>query len=162
MKLLLIAAMAKNRVIGYHNRIPWHIPEEIRFFKQSTMGHAIIMGRKTYESIGRPLPGRLNVVLSKDPHCHFPGCQVAADLEAGISCCTEHNKAFIIGGEGLFKEAMDRAHTILLSVLSEDYEGDTFFPDVPAEQFRMVSEQVLVETHPVVMLHKFQRRASTE
>lgn len=158
MELILIVAMAKNRVIGLNNSIPWHIPEEVQFFKRSTMGHAMIMGRKTFESIGRVLPGRLNVVLTRDRNWHFPGCQVASDLIAGIVCCKGYQKIFVIGGSGLFAEAMDRADTILLSVLDREYEGDTFFPDIPAEQFIQVSEEIMGATQPFT-LHTFQRKS---
>ncbi len=161
MELILIAAMAKNRVIGHNNQIPWHIPEEIHFFKHRTMRHAVIMGRKTYESIAHPLPNRFNVVLSRDPASAIQGCRMAIDLKAGIASCEGHEKVFIIGGYGLFKEAMDTADTILLSVLDREYEGDTFFPTIPAEHFQLVSERTLVEI-PAVKLQEYQRRVVAE
>lgn len=158
MKLILIAAMAHNRVIGHNNRIPWHIPEEIHFFKHTTMGHAVIMGRKTYESIAKPLPGRFNVVLSRNPASTIQGCRMAIDLEAGIANCKDYEKVFIIGGSSLFEEAMAVADSILLSILDRDYAGDTFFPTIPVKRFRLASESTLVET-PTVRLQEFQRRA---
>ena len=160
MELILIAAMAKNRVIGINNNIPWHIPEEMRHFKNSTMGHAVIMGRKTFESMAMPLPGRLNVVLSRNSNCHFPGCRVAGSLTAGIECCKGHQKIFIIGGRSLYEEAMDMVDTILLSVLDRNYEGDTFFPDIPTECFQQVSEKKMGETQ-IFTLHTFQRKPTT-
>jgi dihydrofolate reductase len=158
MKLILIAAMAKNRVIGLNNRIPWNIPEEMRHFKETTMGHAVIMGRKTIESMAMPLPGRLNVVLSRNSRYDSPGCQVADSLTAGVECCQGYQKIFIIGGRDIFEEAMDMADTILLSVLDRDYEGDTSFPHIPTEQFQHVSEKRMGTTQSFT-LHTFQRKA---
>lgn len=141
MKLILIAAMAKNRIIGKNNSIPWHIPEEMRFFKESTMGHAVIMGRKTYDSIAKPLPGRFNVVLSRNTILNITGCCLANSLEEGITCCGNHEKIFIIGGRTLYKDSLHQADTILLTVLDDEYEGDTFFPQIPEETFQLISEK---------------------
>lgn len=131
METILIVAMAHNRVIGRNNAIPWHLPEEMRFFKETTMGHAVLMGRKTYESIGKPLPGRLNVVLSRDRELRLDGCLTATSLEAGIRLCQGQEKVFVIGGEKIFSEALELVETILLSLLDQEYEGDTFFPPSP-------------------------------
>lgn len=160
MKLILIAAMAKNRAIGLNNNIPWHIPEEIQFFKKTTMGHALIMGRKTFESIAMPLPGRLNVVLSRSSNYNLPGCRVASSLTAGIECCKGYQKIFVIGGRSLYEEAMDMVDTILLSVLDRNYEGDTFFPQIPTERFQQVSVKEMGEEQPFT-LYRFQRRSTT-
>lgn len=156
MELIIIVAMARNRVIGRNNTIPWHIPEEIRYFKETTMGHAVIMGRKTYESIGFPLPGRLNVVLSKNSKLHLPGCHIADSLEKGLNHCIGQEKVFIIGGKTLYEASMERVDTILLSILDKEYEGDTFFPHIPAEQFQHVSEKRMGEKQPFT-LHRYQR-----
>jgi len=141
MKLILIAAMAKNRIIGKDNSIPWHIPEEMQFFKKNTMGHAVIMGRKTFDSIAMPLPGRFNVVLSRSTNLTIDGCRTAHSLEEGIACCKNQEKIFIIGGRTLYKESLNRADTILLTVLDDDYEGDTFFPQIPENIFQLISEK---------------------
>ena len=160
MELILIAAMAQNRVIGKNNTIPWHIPEEMRHFKESTMGHAVIMGRKTFESIGTPLPGRLNVVLSRDSNIHCPGFLPARNLQKGLDCCQGQEKVFIIGGRDLFKESMQLADTILLSILDREYEGDTLFPHIPAEQFQLVSKKRMGGSQPFT-LFTYQRKTST-
>lgn len=157
MELILIAAMARNRVIGRNNSIPWHIPEEMQFFKNSTMGHAVIMGRKTFESIAKALPGRLNVVLSRDKKLQIPGCRVAGDLRAGIKCCKGYEKIFIIGGRSIYVEAMNIVDTVLLSVLDREYEGDILFPYLPMKQFAHVSEQKLGETDRFT-LHTYRRK----
>lgn len=157
MEIILIAAMAQNRVIGLNNSIPWHIPEEMQFFKKSTIGHAVIMGRKTYESIGAPLTKRLNVVLSRNSDFHAPGCTVAMDLTEGIKHCGSHNKIFIIGGESIYKEAIKIADTILLSVLENEYEGDVFFPHISTEHFREVSIKPMGKKS-IFTLYTYQRK----
>ena len=157
MKLILIAAMAKNRVIGQNNRIPWHIPEEMQFFKKSTMGHAVIMGRKTYESIAIPLPGRFNVVLSGNGSLHISGCHIAGNLEEAIACCRGQKKAFIIGGSSVYKETMGLADLILLTVLDKEYEGDAFFPHIPIDLFQQISKK-RVEQEDTFTIYTYQRR----
>lgn len=159
MELILIAAMAQNRVIGKNNKIPWHIPEEMKYFKEKTMGHALIMGRKTFESIETPLPGRLNVVLSRKKGLHSHGFLFADSLEKGIECCRDYEKIFILGGQDLFRESMKIADTILLSILDQEYEGDTFFPQIPMEQFQLLSERRMGDTQPFT-LHTYRRKKS--
>jgi len=148
MKLILIAAMAKNKVIGKDNSIPWHIPEEMKFFKESTMGHAVIMGRKTYDSIAMPLPGRVNVILSRSTNLEIAGCHIANSLEEGIECCGNQEKIFIIGGRTLYQESLNLADTILLTVLDDEYEGDTFFPQIPEDTFQLISEKRMGTKEP--------------
>ena len=132
MTVSIIVAMSKNKVIGKKGRIPWHIPEDLRFFKQKTIGHTVIMGRNTYESIGKPLPERTNIVLSRNREYRAKGTVVLPSLEAAL----EHTEAgeeevFIIGGEAVYKEALESVHRIYLSLVEGDYSGDTFFPGIP-------------------------------
>jgi dihydrofolate reductase len=157
MQLILIAAMDTNRVIGFKNKIPWHIPEEIRHFKESTMGHGVIMGRKTFDSIGAALPGRQNVVISTNRKLSHPGCQIAHSLAEALACCKKQKKVFIIGGRGIFQEAMNQADTILLSIIHKTYEGDTLFPAIPAEDFQLLSEKQM-GTDPLFTLQTYQRK----
>ncbi len=157
MKLILIAAMAKNRVIGYRNAIPWRIPEEMAHFKKNTMGHALIMGRKTLESIGAPLPGRTNVVLSRDPQYSYPGCRMAPDFRTAVTLCGTQKKVFIIGGGSLYKEAIHRVDAIWLSVIDKEYKGDTFFPAIPQTLFKQVSMKK-VYSSPTFIVLTFERK----
>ncbi len=157
MKLILIAAMAKNRVIGNNNSIPWCIPEEMAHFKKNTMGHALIMGRKTFESIGDPLPGRRNVVLSRDSQYSFSGCRMAPDLSAAITLCGTQEKIFIIGGGSLYAEAIHRVDTICLSVIDKEYKGDTFFPVIPQTLFKQVSIKK-INSSPAFTILTFERK----
>ena len=103
--------MTPNRIIGYKNRIPWHIPEEMQHFKKCTMGHGVIMGRKTFESMEKALPGRTNIVLSRSPDLALPGCHIAYSLTEGMRCCQKQKKVFIIGGSMLYEQAMEHADT---------------------------------------------------
>ncbi len=151
MELILIAAMAQNRVIGINNKIPWHIPEEMRHFKETTMGHAVIMGRKTFESIKTPLPGRLNVVLSRNPDISSPGFHFADSIEKGIEYCKDQQKIFIIGGQAIFQASMKLVDTILLSVLDQKYDGDAFFPHIPKENFQIIYEKRMGKTKPFTL-----------
>jgi dihydrofolate reductase len=135
LEVIIIAAMAANRVIGRRNTIPWHIPEELRWFKSITMGHALIMGRKTFESIGRPLPGRATFVISRDPDRSFAGCATVQSLDQALALAAGQEKVFIAGGAQIYSLALPLAHTILLSILDKEVDGDTFFPLVPEQDF---------------------------
>lgn len=143
MELIVIAAMAANRVIGLHNTIPWHIPEEMAHFKATTMGHTLIMGRKTYQSIGGPLPGRRIIVVSRDPRFRpHPACTVAPSLAEALAGCREAAKVFVAGGEELYRAAL-LADTLLLTRIGKDYAGDAFFPDFSDLPFICVERQSL-------------------
>jgi len=157
MEVIIIAAMAANRVIGDKGAIPWHLPEELQWFKATTMGHVLIMGRKTYESIGRPLPGRDTIVISRDPVRLFPGCAMAASLPAALALCTGQKKVFIAGGAQIYSLSLPLADTILLSVLNQEFEGDTFFPVIPEKDFFESSRTAIAASLPYTRL-TYQRR----
>ncbi len=127
MSLLLIVAIAKNRVIGYENKMPWHLPAELQYFKRITMGHPIIMGRKTFESIGRPLPGRQNIVVSRNTGFTATGVEVTHSIDEAIAL-TAGADAFVIGGATLYIEALPRADKLYVTEVDATPEGDTFFP----------------------------------
>ena len=148
MKIILIAAMAKNRVIGRGNGIPWHIPGEQQRFKGMTMGHTLIMGRKTFESIGRPLPGRKTVIISRNPEYQAAGCLVANNLSAAIALCPTEETIFIAGGGEIYREALPLATAIYLSVLDREVEGDILFPEFDPQQFREISAERVEGTEP--------------
>jgi len=119
----------------------------MRHFKETTMGHAVLMGRRTFESIGKALPGRKNIVLSTDPDFTAPHCQVFHTLEAGLTCCSNQEKVFFIGGKIVYQQAIAYADTILLSVLHQEYAGDISFPDIPADRFQLTAEKELGTEH---------------
>ena len=141
MQIILIAAMAANRVIGRDNDIPWHLPEEQQRFKKITMGHTLVMGRKTYESIGRALPGRTSIVITRQPQYKAPGCLMAESLGKALALAGPAEKVFIIGGEGVFRESLEKADAIYLSTLDRQVDGDIFFPEFDENTFRLVSEE---------------------
>ncbi len=131
MMVSIIVAMSKNKVIGKNGRIPWHIPEDLWFFKRKTSGHTVIMGRKTYESIGKPLPERINIVLSRNKEFRAAGTIVLPSLQAALErTVTTEEEVFIIGGEEVYKEALESVHRIYISLVEKDYTGDTFFPEI--------------------------------
>src|SRR5262245_40679246 len=125
----LIVAMARNRVIGANNRIPWRLPGEQQLFKRITMGHHIVMGRKTYESIGRLLPGRTTVIVTRQPEYHAAGAVIAHSLKDALNAAARDNEIFIIGGAELFREALPLADRIHLTVVDAEPPGDAVMPD---------------------------------
>ena len=133
MKLAMIVAMAKNNVIGLNNDMPWHLPADLQWFKKTTLGSPIIMGRKTYESIGRPLPGRLNIILSRDTELKIDGCTVVNSLEDALKTAKEADNSkdeiFITGGAHLYNKFLADVDTLYLTQIDAELEGDTFFPD---------------------------------
>jgi len=142
-EVIIIAAMAANRVIGRGNTIPWHIPEELQWFKATTMGHVLIMGRKTHESIGRPLPGRTTIVISRDQNRRFPGCTTVQGLKQALELCAGRDKVFIAGGAQIYTQALDLTDTIILTVLDREVAGDTFFPPLPEGEFTETSRTAI-------------------
>jgi dihydrofolate reductase len=124
----LVVAMARNRVIGRDNALPWRLPAELAHFKRVTMGHPIIMGRKTYESIGKPLPGRMNIVVSRNRGFTAPGVTVVDSLESAYAAAGDAEEVSIIGGTSLFEAALPTADCIHLTEVEADVEGDTWFP----------------------------------
>ncbi len=134
--------MAQNRTIGLNQGIPWHIPGELQRFKKVTWGYPIIMGRKTFESIGHALPGRRNIVLTKNQSFSGVNCESAQSLEGSFRMCKKSPKVFILGGEQIFVQAMPVADTIVLSVLDRDFRGDTFFPQIPDCFIRVDIEKI--------------------
>ncbi len=142
MVISLIAAMASNRVIGNRGYMPWKIPTELRRFRSITMGHTVVMGRKTYESIGHALPGRTNIVLTSKVDYRATGCIIARDLPSAIKICPEdENEMFVCGGGKLYKEALPIADRIYLSVIHREVEGDVFFPEIPSKKFQEIRSE---------------------
>jgi dihydrofolate reductase len=136
--LKAIAAMAQNRAIGAGNRIPWHLAEDFRWFKQTTTGHIILMGRKTFESIGRPLPNRTTVVLSRGGFV-YPGVQTISCWEELTAVADERKEVFLCGGAEIYAQALPLCSDLYLTLLKREVEGDTFFP-VFEDQFELVSK----------------------
>ena len=149
MLISLIVAMASNRVIGHQGDIPWQIPGEQKMFKEITLGHVVIMGRKTFESLACPLPGRTNVVVTRQTDYQAPGCLVVQDLDSAIkSCPADENEAFIIGGGQLYHETISAADRIYLTVLPREIPGDTYFPEIPEADFEIKKSEFIDGPEP--------------
>ena len=130
--------MDRGRVIGHQGKLPWHLPADLQRFKKLTMGHHIIMGRKTWESIGRPLPGRTSVVITRNANYSAPGAVLAASLHEALTLARLDPEPFVIGGAEIFREALLRAMRIYLTKILAKYNGDTWFPELPATQWNCV------------------------
>jgi dihydrofolate reductase len=137
--LSLITAMDSNRLIGNKNALPWHLSADLAFFKQTTMGKPIIMGRKTFTSIGRALPGRKNIVVTRDSNFTAPDCEVAVSIDHAISLVEEAPEVIIIGGASLYEQTIDRADIIYLTLIHHEFEGDTWFPEMDINNWNLVS-----------------------
>ncbi len=127
-RIYLVAAVAANGIIGVNGQLPWRLPEDLQHFKRLMMGHPILMGRKTWESLKGPLPGRDNIVISRQPGYEAPGAAVANSLEAALALCLSEAVVFVIGGAGLFAESLPIAAGLVMTEIHRDYEGDTWFP----------------------------------
>lgn len=144
-RISIIVAMAKNRVIGADNKLPWHLSADLKRFKALTMGHHIIMGRKTFESIGKPLPGRTTLIISRDTGYEAPGAKVVHSLPAALSASAADSEVFIIGGEQIFREALPLADRIYLTEIDKDFSGDTWFPAFSQTCWRTAHDDLHVD-----------------
>ncbi len=143
MRLSAIVAMAANRCIGRDNALPWRLPADLKRFKQLTLGHTLVMGRRTYESIGRPLPGRTTVVVTRQAGYAPEGVRVAHSVEQALALA-EGSEVFIAGGADLYQQTLGRVDRLYLTRIERDYAGDTFFPEVDLSRWRLITE----EPHP--------------
>ena len=156
MKVSLIAAMAKNRTIGLDNALPWHLPADQRYFKAKTMGHSLVMGRRTFESIGeRPLPGRKTIVVSRRRDYAPPGVEVAHSLDEALARA-EGEEVFVAGGEEIFREALPRAHRLYLTRIERDFPGDTFFPEFDESAWRLLDRERHEATAEIPFAYSFE------
>lgn len=147
----MIAAMAEDRVIGLNGQMPWHLPADLAHFKRSTMGSPVVMGRKTYDSIGRPLPGRLNIVITRNRSLVIEGCEVCQSLDEALESLPDDlEEVFIIGGQQLYEQALPLANRLYLTHISLKVDGDTRFPDYSAYRWTQLdySEHPADEMNP--------------
>lgn len=147
MRLALIVAMAENRIIGINNALPWHLPNDLKYFKAITMGKPVIMGRKTHESIGRPLPGRTNIVISRDTELEFEGCSAVADIEEAVELAENialidgAAEAIIIGGAQIYQLTLPLVERIYLTQVHAQVKGDTYFPEFDTDEWQQVGRE---------------------
>ena len=166
-KLSIIVAMARNRTIGINNTLPWRIPEDLRRFKALTMGHHIIMGRKTYDSIGRPLPGRTTVVVTRNrelkiaawpqPQGSVPptGCIVAHSLGEAIDACSGDPEIFVVGGAELYAQALPLAETLYITEIQQDFGGDAHFPEFDRATWQEAKREQRSQVEPQPLEYHF-------
>ncbi len=143
MLISLISAMAHHRVIGFKNQLPWHLPADLKHFKAITLDKPILMGRKTFESIGRPLPGRKNIILSRATNLIISGCEVANSLQAALSLARPAEELMVIGGAEIYKACLPLADRLYLTLIDLEAEGDTYFPEWKPEEWKEINR----ETH---------------
>lgn len=155
MRLSIIVAVAENNVIGRGNTLPWHVPEDLKSFKKITMGKPIVMGRKTYESIGRPLPGRTNIVITRNPEWQAEGVSTVASLAEALALAEQRcvidgmDELFVIGGEQIYRLAMASAQRIYMTRVHTNVEGDAYFPELSASEWQQVANQPASEAAEV-------------
>jgi dihydrofolate reductase len=136
MRISYIFAMDRNRVIGKDNQLPWRIPADLKFFKETTMGHTIVMGRKTYESIGKPLPGRTNVIMTQNPDYKVEGCEIVHTIEELLERYGEE-EIIVTGGSELFRLFMPYVSKMYITSIEHEFEGDTWFPEINEDEWQM-------------------------
>ena len=154
-QIAIIVAMAKNRTIGINNTLPWRIPEDLRHFKALTMGHHLIMGRKTFDSIGKPLPGRTTVVVTRDRSLKIDGCTVVHSLPEAIASCAGDPQVFVVGGEDIYAQLLPLADTLYITEIQQAVEGDAHFPEFDTEAWREVAREKRSQTEPQPLEYHF-------
>ena len=155
MSLSLIVAMASNRTIGINNTLPWRIPEDLKRFKALTMGHHMIMGRKTYDSIGKPLPGRTTVIVTRNPELKVEGCIVVNSLQAALAACAGDAEVFVVGGAELYAQALPLADTLYLTEIRKDVIGDVYFPEFDMNNWHEASREQRSQGEPQPLDYHF-------
>ena len=140
-RIALIVAMAKNRTIGIDNTLPWRCPEDLKHFKALTMGHHMIMGRKTFDSIGKPLPGRTTVIITRNSEVKVSGCLVVNSFEEALTRCAAEAEVFVVGGAEIYTQALPQAETLYITEIQQNVEGDAWFPEFNRADWEEVSRK---------------------
>lgn len=154
-EIAIIVAMAKNRTIGINNTLPWRIPEDLKHFKALTMGHHMIMGRKTFDSIGKPLPGRTSVIVTRDHNLKIEGCLIAHSLQDAIKLCEKDPETFIVGGADIYAQSLALADTLYITEIQQDVEGDVYFPEIDSDRWSEISREVHNQETPQPLAYHF-------
>jgi len=154
-RLSIIVAMASNRTIGINNTLPWRIPEDLKHFKALTMGHHMIMGRKTFDSIGKPLPGRTTVVVTRNREWKIDGCIIAHSLEEALAACSGDEEIFIVGGAELYAQALPLVNKLYITEIKQDVEGDAHFPEFNCADWQKISHEKRRQETPQPLEYHF-------
>lgn len=139
--LSLIAAMDNNRLIGSHNKLPWHLPADLAYFKRTTLGKPIIMGRRTFESIGKALPGRRNIIVTRDASFAARDCEVTNSIDDALRLCENVDEVMLIGGASLYRQSLDRATRLYITLIDHGFTGDTWFPEIDSKQWEIENRE---------------------
>jgi dihydrofolate reductase len=135
-----VVATSENHAIGKDNKLLWYLPADLKHFKQITTGHTVIMGRKTYDSVGKPLPNRRNIIITRQA-IEIPGCEVVNSIQAALALCKDEPEVFIVGGADIYKQAMHLTNRIYLSIVHKQFEADSFFPEINKDEWKEVSRE---------------------
>ncbi|MEN0054714.1 MAG: dihydrofolate reductase [Mucilaginibacter sp.] len=135
MTVSIIVAIAKNHAIGKNNQLLWHMPNDLKHFKDVTTGHTVIMGRKTYDSVGKPLPKRRNIIVTRQA-IHIEGCEVVNSVDAALALCANEEEVFIVGGAEIYKQSLPLTDRIYLTIIDHDFNGDTYFPELNTAEWK--------------------------
>lgn len=155
MKISLIVAMSSNNAIGINGKMPWHLPADLKRFKQITMGSPILMGRKTYEAIGKPLKGRVNIILSSDKNYQQADCVCFYDLDSALAFCQNNPEIFVIGGASLYQLFLPKADFLYLTEINQHFIGDTFFPAINLENWLEIQREDVLDDNTVDFTYRF-------
>lgn len=140
--LSIAVAVGENYAIGKNNQLLWHMPADLKFFKQTTSGHTVIMGRKTFDSVGRPLPNRRNIVITRDATLKIDGVEVVNSLDEALSISKDEEKdVFIVGGAEIYRQALPKTNTLFLTTIHHNFEADTFFPEIDKSEWKLISSE---------------------
>ena len=137
MTITIVVAISENNAIGKNNKLLWHLPNDLKHFKEITTGHTVIMGRKTYESVGRPLPNRRNIIITRQ-NIAIEGCEVAGSIDAALALCAREKEVFIVGGAEIYKQSINLTDRIYLTIVHKKFEGDSFFPEINKQDWKEV------------------------
>lgn len=140
MTISIIVAIAENNAIGKNNQLLWHLPADLKHFKQITSGRSIIMGRKTYESVGKPLPNRRNIVVTRQD-IQIEGCEVVKSIDEGLALCKDEDAVFIGGGAEIYRQAIDKTDIIYLTIVHKSFDADTFFPEIDYNRWKETAHE---------------------
>jgi len=157
MKISLIVAMASNRAIGLNGQMPWHLSADLKRFKQITMGSPIMMGRKTFDAIGKPLPGRENLIISRNGNYQHPNCRVFTNIESGLDFASGCDELFVIGGATLYEALLPTADYLYLTLINRSFEGDTYFPKIDFNAWRELSREDVDDDPSVDFSYSFMK-----
>jgi dihydrofolate reductase len=147
--------MAKNRTIGINNTLPWRCPEDLKHFKALTMGHHMIMGRKTFDSIGKPLPGRTTVIVTRNMDLKIDGCTITYSLHEAIAACAKDNEIFIVGGAELYTQALPLADVLYITEIQQFVEGDAHFPSFDKDEWKEIAREKRSQSEPQPLEYHF-------